>query len=124
MGEAEPIEFLFESICCRLRIRRRIRKTRMQMATMARNPSTTMTAIAQWGKPELLLAFCKLPVCADIDAVKLTVREVREARDADARETDAADAEEAAAADDEDCMDARIESAYVVSVSEGGQQRA
>jgi hypothetical protein len=97
MGEAEPIEFLFESICCRLRIRRRIRKTRMQMATMARNPSTTMTAIAQWGKPELLLAFCKLPVCADIDG-----------------ETDAADAEEAAAADDEDCMDARIESAYVV----------
>lgn len=90
-----------------------------------------MTAIAQWGKPEPLLAFCKLPVCADVDAVKLAVREDREARDADARETDAtdatdaADAEEAAAADDdEDCMEARIESAYVVSVSEGGQQRA
>lgn len=98
------------------------------MATMARNPSTTMTAIAQWGKPEPLLAFCKLPVCADVDAVKLAVREDREARDADARETDAtdaADAEEAAAADDDDdCMEARIESAYVVSVSEGGQQRA
>ena len=82
------------------------------MATMARKPSTTMTAIAQWGKPELPLRFCKLPVCADVDAVKLAVREDREARDADARETDAADAEEAAAADDdEDCIAARTESA-------------
>jgi hypothetical protein len=74
----------------------------MQTATMARNPKTTMTAMAQCCKPVLLPGFCKLPVCAGVDAVKLAVREDSEARDADARETDAADAEDAAAAADDE----------------------
>lgn len=86
------------------------------MAAIAKNPSTTMTAMAQWGKPDPLLAFCKLPVWVGAGTVKLAVREDSEAREADAREAEAADAEDAAAADDDDnCIDERIESAYVVS---------
>jgi hypothetical protein len=115
IGEAEPIEFLFESIRCRLRSRRRIRKKRRHMAAMAKKPSTTITAMAQCGKPEPVPGFCRLPVWVDEGTVKLAVREDSEAREADARETEAADAEDAAAADDDDSIDERIESAYVVS---------
>ncbi len=71
--------------------------------------------MAQCGKPDPPLAFCKLPVWVDVGTVKLAVREDSEAREADARETEAADAEDAAAADDDDSIDERIESAYVVS---------
>lgn len=47
IGEADPIEFRFESTSLLLRMRRRMRKTRMHVAAMARKPKTTMTAIAQ-----------------------------------------------------------------------------
>jgi hypothetical protein len=51
IGDEEPIEFLFDSICL-LRIRRIMKKARMHVVAMARNPRTTMTAIAHRGKSE------------------------------------------------------------------------
>jgi len=47
IGEADPIEFRFDSLSLLLRRRRRMKKTRMHEAAMARKPKTTMTAIAQ-----------------------------------------------------------------------------
>lgn len=47
MGEAEPTELRFESISFRLCTRRMMKKARIHVVAIARNPSTTMTAIAQ-----------------------------------------------------------------------------
>jgi len=55
MGDAEPIEprLEFSSL---LRRRRIMKKARMPPATRAKTPRMTMTAIAQWGKFDALLA--------------------------------------------------------------------
>lgn len=111
MGEDEPIELRWASRSRRRR-RRMITQTRMPAATMARNPSTTITAIAQCGKGGLPL-FCWMVG----DGVE--VWDAKDATDA----LDASEATEAAERDDcaerverEDCdMEEATESAYVVS---------
>lgn len=106
------------------------------MATIAKKPRTTMTAIAQCGKAELPEADCTLPEpsVADVveadwdreaetdDAVRAEAEAEAEAADADAAaasdaETDAreADDEDAAAAAEVEAMEAITESANVVS---------
>jgi hypothetical protein len=76
---------------------------------MARNPSTTITAIAQWGKPESALFCWTLP---DEDAVE--VADDPWALVSDAEDAAARDEDDAAAADEED-MEEMTASAYVVS---------
>jgi hypothetical protein len=50
IGDEEPMELLLERL---LLLLRRIMKVRMQRAAIARNPKTTMTAIAQCGNESL-----------------------------------------------------------------------
>jgi len=54
IGELDPIEFRFDSIAFRLRIRRMMKNASTHVVAIARKPSTTMTAMAQCGKLELL----------------------------------------------------------------------
>lgn len=67
------------------------------MAKRAKNPNTVITAIAQWGKDEVSLLFCTLPVGLDVE---------------DKLELDSPVGED----DDEENMVESIESGYVVSV--------
>jgi hypothetical protein len=62
IGELEPIEFRLDSMAARLRIRRMMKKARTHVVAIARNPSTTMTAMAQCGKLELLAPDWTAPV--------------------------------------------------------------
>jgi hypothetical protein len=88
-----------------------MKKARIHDATIARNPSTTITAIAQCGNPAPEDADCTWP-CEEDAGVFV---DVREAEDADAAEAeDADDAEDAEAAEAEEA--AMTESANVVSV--------
>jgi hypothetical protein len=115
-----------------------MKKARIPLASRARNPRTTMTAIAQcgngeladdctfplpvppselvevelgWPKPEFVLAEPLTPLrCESDDAASADDSEAAAA----AEDTEAADAEDAAAADDDDIA-ATIESANVVS---------
>lgn len=107
IGEAEPMELRWESSSeLRRRTRRMIRKARTQLATMARNPRTTITAIAQWGKSLLVAPCCTAAVDVGLDVGMVVNRkEVSEA---------ATEEEDAAAADDKDAIDAATESAKVV----------
>ena len=115
-----------------------MKNARIPVARSARKPSTTMTAIAQCGNEEPALS-CTLPepeppavLVADGFAPEPEVPEppsppparddadaaAAEAEDreaAAAEDADAADAEDAAAAAEVDDMDARTESAKVVS---------
>lgn len=80
----------------------------MQDARTARNPRTTMTAMAQCGNGDSLVADCTpAPLVEDGNDPEDTVLW---------RERDAADADEAAAAD-VDAIEATTESAKVVSVN-------
>lgn len=95
-----------------------MKKMRIPHATRARNPRTTMTAIAQWGNEELL-ADCTFPVLSDgltpvPDGEPVAVAETEDSEAAIADERDAASREDCAAAD-VDAMDATMESANVVS---------
>jgi hypothetical protein len=119
-----------------------INQVAMPPATIARKPSTTMTAIAQCGKSELPDPDWTLPVARDeVDdgelkvevrlepvppmmttvfvaplSVRVSVRENSESEAAAAAElADAAAADDAEATDAED-IDATTKSAYVVSV--------
>lgn len=109
MGDAEPMEFRFESSSAfRRRMRRRIKKARIHVAAMARNPKITMTAIAQCGKPGPFAADWTFPVAVGAPAVPVANLE------ADADEAAAAiDAEEMEA--DEAAIEEATESAKVVS---------
>jgi hypothetical protein len=91
IGEAEPIEFRFESISLLLRMRRKMKKTTMHEAAMARKPKMTMTAIAQRGKDEDEGLDWMVPECA-ADAELSTLD--REAARADEEEAAAAALEE------------------------------
>lgn len=67
MGVDEPTEFRCDSSAPRLRRERRtIRNASTQVAKMAKNPRTTMTAIAQAAKPEPPLFDCTLPVAVGV----------------------------------------------------------
>lgn len=57
IGELDPIEFRFDS-AFRLRIRRMMKNASTHVVAIARKPSTTITAIAQCGKLELLAPDC------------------------------------------------------------------
>lgn len=144
MGVDDPIDPLCDNRLFRLRrSRRMITKVRMPPASRARKPSTTITAMAQWGKG-VLFADCTLPapsVELDVGAVPLPLLEplallaFAEADEAeadeaaaaaddsdasDAEDADAADAAEAEAAESDDAtdaeeMEAATKSATVVS---------
>jgi hypothetical protein len=88
-------------------------QTRTPPATMARNPRTTMTAIAQRGKAELLLGCWMLPDGeADEDSGDMDATDALDATEADER---AERAERLDCTEREDCdMEATTESAYVV----------
>ena len=63
MGDDEPIEFLLESrSALRRRILRMMKNAKMQDEAMAAKPRTTMTAIAQCGKPESSSPDCTFPL--------------------------------------------------------------
>lgn len=81
-----------------------MKKASIHVAAIARNPSTTMTAIAQRGKEEEEEAYWTSP---DVEGLAAAEREAerdeseaarREEEEADAREADAREAEEEAAA--------------------------
>jgi hypothetical protein len=76
-------------------MRRMIKKARIQDATIARKPRTTITAIAQCGNPEPEEADCTLPD-EEVGAVLMVVREAS-AEDDDAAAAAAEDAEDAEA---------------------------
>jgi hypothetical protein len=86
-----------------------MKKASRHEEAMAKKPRTTMTAMAQWGKPESEEEGCREPVLPEVevdddDAPALEAAEAEEANDeeADAREAEAALEEEADAADAED----------------------
>lgn len=87
-----------------------MRKARTHVAAMARKPRTTITAMAQCGKSELFAFDCTAPPVGELvllpEAVGFPVTLA-----SDAAETEDADATEA----EDDALDARIESANVVS---------
>jgi len=83
----------------------------MQEATMARKPSTTMTAMAQCGNPESDEADWTSPPWEEEEEDVSKVR----VDDMDAEEAEAAEADDAEAAEEEEA--AMTESAYVVSVN-------
>ena len=69
MGDADPMEFRFASLSSfslRRRIRRRMRNTSTHVATKARNPRTTMTAMAQWGNEEEAFEACWTAEVGDV----------------------------------------------------------
>lgn len=82
--------------CLRLRILQK-KKRRTQVTKRAKNPRTVITAIAQWGKDEVSLLFCTLPVGLDVE---------------DGLEFDSPVGKE----EDENMVES-IESGYVVSVT-------
>lgn len=119
MGDAEPIELRFDSSSLR-RMRRMMKKMSMHVVAMARKPRTTITAIAQCGKPEPEAPDCTPavevgePVTAPPALLPVTPEA---AADWEEREREAdSDAADAEATDDVDAIEATIESANVVSV--------
>lgn len=98
-----------ESFCWRLRMRRRMRKARMQVAAMARKARTTMTAMAQWGKEESVEEACwTLPVGRAVEpGVVVGGCAEREERDAARAEEEEAEAEAAAAAREVEATESR-----------------
>jgi hypothetical protein len=118
IGELEPIEFRFDSMAFRLRIRRMMKNVSTQVVAIARKPSTTMTAMAQCGKAELLEPDWTPAVGLEVEELPpdrvseggADVEAVAAAPAADA--TDATDAVEAEA------IEARTESANVVWTAE------
>lgn len=125
MGVDEPMEPRCESAAPRrILIRRMMKKMRIPVATKARKPRTTMTAIAQCGNDDPPPSFWTFPdpgpavgvPCAELrlacDADDTDARE--EDRDA-AEEAEAADADDAAAAAEVEDIAAATESAKVVS---------
>lgn len=137
IGVAEPIDPRWESVLFR-RLRKRLimKKARMPLARSARKPSTTITAIAQWGNEELAAdwtfplpgppepeGFTAVPVLVEPpsppawdrrEADEAEAADADEAEAANADDRDAADADDAAAAADVDDIDAITESAKVV----------
>jgi hypothetical protein len=108
MGVDEPIDPRWAS-CSRRRRRRKTSQTRTPPATMARNPSTTITAIAQCGKAELSLDSWMLPD-GDEDTDEADTPEALDPKDA----TEAVERVERV--EREDCdIEETTESAYVVS---------
>lgn len=114
IGDAEFIEFRFESISARLRrTRRRMKKMRIPVATMAKKPKTTITAMAQRGNELELESDCTFPVEEGKRVVavpSIVVTNEPELRD---DEMDASDEESAAeerdARDDDDAAAAAAE---------------
>lgn len=108
MGDAEPMEPRLESPAL-LRRRRMMKKARMPPATRARNPRTTITAMAQWGKFEASpVAWMPPGFEPGVDRVE----------DADADDAEAAEADAAAAAADElAAIEELTESSTVVSAN-------
>jgi hypothetical protein len=94
-------------------MRRMMKKARTQVVAMARKPRTTMTAMAQCGKPELLVPAWTPPV-------GLTPEGLGDLRDSEEPVVEAAAkvaVAETEATDDVDAMEARTKSANVVSRS-------
>jgi hypothetical protein len=76
------------------------KKRRTQVTTRAKRPKTEITAIAQWGKDEVWLLFCTVPVGLDVE--------------------DKLESDRAVGKDDEaENIVESIESGYVVSASSG-----
>lgn len=132
MGEAEFIELRLDSTSAWFlrRMRRMMKKIRMQVAAMAKKPNTTITAMAQrgnWSFP--LLKGWTLPLAfgQSVVGVPLIVvttddeRAERDESDASSEESDAAELEDAAAAADDE--EAATTSATVVSIVTGEYQR-
>lgn len=115
IGELEPIEFRLDSMAFRLRIRRMMKNARTHVVAIARKPRTTMTAMAQCGKPELLVPDCTPPVGLEMELVGLLPVDLRDSEDpvVEAAATDAA-AADATDAVEAEAMEARTESANVV----------
>jgi len=111
IGELEPIELRFDS-AARLRIRRMMKNARTHVVATARNPSTTMTAMAQCGKPELLLPDCMPPVGDDAEPVPELVCRANE--DPVVVGIPAVAVAAAAVEAEAEAMDASTKSAYVV----------
>jgi hypothetical protein len=102
----------------------------MHVAAIARNPNTTITAMAHRGKALSSGSPCRLPLGNAAVPVKVVgvpfmvvilvaesdarLREASDAWDADDREAARADEDDAATADEDD-IDAATESRYVVS---------
>ena len=101
IGEDDPIELRIDACRRRRRTRRRMRKVRIHVVAIARNPSTTMTAIAHRGKDDPELACCTPPPVDVGFAVCVRVESAA-----------ASDEDDAAAAEDDD--DAATESSTVV----------
>lgn len=76
-----------------------MRKASTHVATMARKPRTTMTAIAQWGKMEPAEVGWRFPEEVELGAVVRVAVRAADAEDADAAEAD------------EEAIDAMTESA-------------
>jgi len=94
------------------------KNARRQDAAIARNPRTTITAIAQCGNAKLEEADCTRPPGEEeVGAlVWLDVREAADNEDANAAEAEDAEAEDAEAAEEEEA--AMTESANVVWTAE------
>jgi len=116
IGELEPIELRLDSIAFRRRTRRMMKNVSTHVVTIARNPRTTMTAMAQCGKLELL-ADCTLLLFVG-PAPPASVRVERR----DSEDPVVCDVERAAAVADPaaavEAMEAMTESANVVWTAE------
>lgn len=116
MGDDEFIELRLESGLSefRRRMRRIIKKVRMHVAAMARNPRTTMTAIAQWGKLESDLAGRTFPVSVgpnDTTDAEGAVASFVNVDVLDAAFTEAREADDKEAASEDEAIEATTESA-------------
>ena len=97
-----------------------MRKARTQLAATARKPKTTITAIAQCGKPPSLSPDCS-PPSEPSELFPPPVEEAPLADEVSDADAEAADADEADA--EEADIDDATESAYVVSCCSSSGRR-